>query len=205
MAQEYTSERDAQLWAALEVHRRWLREQALRGRAAERPLLERLLEVGVDVDSAWQLAGDGARPAAIPVLIDALTDRGLATDNRVAAARGLQSRLALPYWDTLVERYHASDAEGDAAVKDALAASLADIARLGQRGKVACILNDPNWGEDRIYFFRTLIRLRHPQCWAIVSRFVDDPLLGREATHLLHQHDLRTRRKTRRARRSGTN
>jgi hypothetical protein len=60
-------------------------------------------------------------------------------------------------------------------------------------------LRDRSLGPGRIFFLRTLGRLRAPDRWDIIGEFVDDPEIGSEARHLMHQRDLREAAKARRS------
>jgi hypothetical protein len=52
-------------------------------------------------------------------------------------------------------------------------------------------LRDRSRRYGRIFFLRTLTRLRAPDRWELITEALDDPDLATEARHLLHQRDLR--------------
>lgn len=77
----------------------------------------------------------------------------------------------------------------------ALTSSLADIAKKEHLPQVLAWLHDSRLGIPRIFFYGTLTRLRVPDRWEIIERGLSDPDLKNEAAHMLHQRDLRERRK----------
>lgn len=164
--------------------------------AAEQPLLRDLAAVGVEVDSVWDLAArEEPCPEAVPVLLDHLGRPG-PDDVGEGIAAALGKPEARPHWDELVRAYRAADPATRPSSTDGLAATLARLADRRTMPDVLELLHDASRGESRVLLLRAVTRSRLPDRWEIVRACTADPVLRLEAEHLLHQRDLRARRRS---------
>ncbi len=67
------------------------------------------------------------------------------------------------------------------------ASRLSEAATKDHLVQVVGLLNDQEWGQDRLFFLRTLTRLRHPDRWELIASLTDDPHIGAEATRMLNR------------------
>jgi hypothetical protein len=168
----------------------WAPSPELQARQEEKALLDDLAAVGVHAPDVYALdvKADGyAR--ALPVLFRHLQQEHYSPVYRSDIARAMGTPLAAPMWNDMVNYYH--QLTPSSLVRDGLASALSDAATKDQIPDVVAILNDARWGENRIYFLRTLTRLRHPDRWALIADLTDDPDLGEQATHMLKQFHAR--------------
>jgi len=100
------------------------------------------------------------------------------------------------HWEELVNRYVDIPLE-KSEYKDAMAATLSEIAQQRHMPLVRQLLVDTSLGVSRIHFYRTLTRTRAADRWALIEAGLDDPDLEKEAAHLLHQRQLRASRRRR--------
>jgi hypothetical protein len=125
-------------------------------------------------------------PAAVPILLEHL-NRPYSEWTLEGIDTTLGTRVALSAWDDLVALYAAQDATSP---NQGLAATLSEIATRKQLPDVLALLHDTRL-PYRVFFLRTLTRLRVPNRWEIIEASVSDPELEVEARHMLHQRDLR--------------
>lgn len=163
-------------------------------REAQEPLLAALREAGVNVDSAWRIQSLDPYPKhAIPILLDHLA-RPYPDPVRHGIARALVTKFSGPYWPDLVAIYRGNDPVADRAAQDGLAEVLMTVADRSVADQVLELLWDDRVGSTRILFLRTLTRLRLPEAWDVIQRAAQDPVLGKEAQHMLHKRALRQRK-----------
>ncbi len=155
-------------------------------------LLDELAAVGVDINDVWMI---GETPAeAVPVLVAHLSRRyPLGVRDGIARALGVPA--AVGHWNDLLERWRDRD---DPEVHQGVAVALSEMATRELLPEVRAILQDRTLGEYRLFFLRTLTRLRAPDGWELIAELADDPELCHEARHLLRQRELREAAKRRR-------
>ena len=138
-------------------------------------------------DTYWSLIHEPT-DAALPILVDALTRKDLPDEVRGDVAQAFDARQARPYWSRLLATWRTLAAEGSSPwTCERLAASLSDLAGREHLDDVLAILRSPELGSNRIFFLRTLTRLRYPDRWTVIQEATDDPDLTVEASHMLHE------------------
>jgi hypothetical protein len=148
-------------------------------------------------DTYWSVLHDPP-DEALPILVAALTRPDLPDDVREGVAGAFAARQARPYWDRLVAIWRSLAADPNSeGTFDRLAASLSDLAGREHLDDVLAILRSPGLGTKRIFFLRTLTRLRYADRWTVIEEAVRDPDLTVEASHLLNE---RAKRKAKRSR-----
>ena len=182
--------------AAQKAEDRQVKIDEAASRELQGPLLADLAAVGVGVTDVWDLVNTSeAYPTAIPVLVDHL-HRDYDEGTLEGIARSLAVTEAAPFWDDIMDLYRASDPD-HARIYQGLAVALAGMATRPLLPEVRQALRNRSLGRGRIFFLGTLGRLRAPDRWDIIGEFVDDPEIGTEARHLLHQRELREAAKAR--------
>ncbi|MGB3828869.1 MAG: hypothetical protein WA962_08835 [Ornithinimicrobium sp.] len=150
----------------------------------EQLALEDLAAIGLHCSAVYELdPKDPAYDAACSILLRHLQNEDLPDSFRSELAAALGTTMAAPLWDDLVAVHHTL--EPHSLTRDALASALSDVATKDQLADVVRIINDPQWGEDRVYFLRTLTRLRYPERWNLIDSLTEDEDLGVEATHMM--------------------
>jgi hypothetical protein len=164
-----------------EAERRQLERQL---RDAEAPLLRDLADVGVDVDSAWDLVNTSTPyPDALPVLLDHL-GRDYPDRVREGMARALAVRGDAAFaWATLLRLYRQEPAGTDA--KDGLAVALAAVAAGSELNELTELAADARHGESRILLISGISRLRSTEAREALDRLADDPVVGTEVRRRL--------------------
>jgi len=161
-------------------------ERARQLRIAERPVVNDLKAIGLELDSVWQLYKiPNSRPKAVPVL-----PKHLALDypDRVleGIGQGLYDPSARTHWD---ERRHMMLSTDRDAVRDRVAAALSNCARREHYDDLIDFVRDERLGECRVYFLRPINRIGNRigagKGRAVIESLADDPALGREATAIL--------------------
>lgn len=163
-------------------------------RQAERPLAEDLAAVGHPVESAWDLRAP--YPDALPVLLEHL-GYSYPDPIREGIARALGVRGAEFAWDRLVELFETVDDVAEPQFKQGLGAALAELARKEHLPTLEKLLDRPELGPCRIFFFRALTRLKAPNRWVIIERGLSDEQLKVQAAHMLHERAKREAKKNR--------
>lgn len=150
---------------------------------AEKPIVEDLRRVGVDVESPWDLVHSrDPYPTALPVLLHHLKLGAYPERILQGVARALAVKPAAIYWNDLVSLYKSVDS-GDA--KDGLAVALMVTVTKDTIGELIELCDDHSAGPERIYFLKPIMRLGGESGQAMVASVVDDPILGKEATALV--------------------
>jgi HEAT repeat protein len=192
-----------ELMAELESDPEWVEAQAAEEReieadeAASRQqqaqLLGELASVGVQVEDVWLLEPSTPNyEQAVPILIDHL-GRDYEDAIREGIARALGAKAAARYWAGLVTQYQGLRGEAYPRTRMGLAVALSEMATREQLPDVRRILRDRSWGPGRIFFLRTLTRLRAEDRWQLIASLAADPDLEVEAKHMLRQRRLRER------------
>ncbi|MEJ7796373.1 MAG: hypothetical protein WKF50_12540 [Nocardioides sp.] len=163
--------------------------RAARAEAARRattPVLEDLRAVGVEVYSLWHLYEQPeAYDSAIPVLLDHMR-RDYPESVMSDIGHALPFKPAAKWWHELRAMYLST---GSSALRDRLAAALAQAAVKKHYEDLLGFLGDEALGESRIYFLRPANRIgnrmEQGKGRAVVEQFVGNETLGREAAAIL--------------------
>ncbi|MDZ7578225.1 MAG: hypothetical protein U0904_08645 [Candidatus Nanopelagicales bacterium] len=157
---------------------------------AERPIVADLRAVGVEVDSVWDLVNTAEPyPDALPVLLDHL-ERDYPDRVREGIARALAVKPAAAFWDRLKALYVAPETGPNTAM--GLAAALAVTATEQTFDDLVELIKDPR-NRNRVLLLGELKRLGGPKGRSELEALVDDPMLGKEARHLLKSRKRRGR------------
>jgi hypothetical protein len=152
-------------------------------REAERPIVDDLREVGVDVVSAWDLVNTAEPyPAALPVLMEHLERGGYPDRVLEGVARALAVQSADVYWRRFRNLYVRATRRD---VTEGLAVALAASATAENLDEMLALIGDESLGSTRIHFVRAILRIGGERGRRAVESLRVDPVLGREATALL--------------------
>jgi hypothetical protein len=185
----WVAARDARDREAEDREAAWRRQQA--------PLLADLSAVGVEVGDVWDLVNRSEPyPAALPVLADHL-HRDYEEPVLEGIARALAVPDAAPFWGQVMELFRASRPD-QVRIYQGLAAALGGMATRSLLPEVRQALRDRRLGPGRSFLLRSLGRLRAPDRWELIGELVDDPQIGQQANHLLHQREMREAARARR-------
>jgi hypothetical protein len=155
-------------------------------RAAEKPLLDDLTSVGIELDTVWDLYKVPAlRQRAVPVLL-----KHVALDYPDMVLRGIGQGLGdiavRPWWDELKALYVQTSRD---TVRDRLASALAVCANREHYDDLLAFVADTSLGDSRIYFLRPINRIGNRMSpgkgGSVVESLAEDPHLGREAMAIL--------------------
>lgn len=184
--------------AAREARDREAEDREAASRRQQVPLLADLSAVGVEVADVWALVNTSEPyPAALPVLVEHL-HRDYEEPILEGIARALAVPDAAPFWEQVMELFRASDPDR-VRIYQGLGVALSGMATRSLLPEVRQALRDRRLGPGRIFFLRTLGRLRAPDRWDLIGELVDDPEIGTEARKLLHQRELREAAKAQRS------
>jgi hypothetical protein len=160
-----------------------LKERAAVVSAAEQPIVAHLRDVGVVVESVWDLVNTATPyPDALPVLMDHLERGGYPDRVMQGLGRALAVKPSIAYWDRLKSLYLA--ARGPEEV-DGIAVALAACATKEQFGDLVGFLSVEPGEPSRIYFLQPILRLGGTEGRRVVAALAEDPVFGKEATALL--------------------
>lgn len=155
-------------------------------RLAERSIVSDLRDVGVPVDSVWDLYKfPDSIEQAIPVLLHHLV---LDYPDRVleGIGHGLADKAARRWWPELKALYLKPQREP---VRDRLAAALAECAKREHYDDLLTFVADPALGPSRIYFLRPINRIGNRigpgEGRQVIERLAEDAVLGVEASAIL--------------------
>ncbi|HEV2135966.1 MAG TPA: hypothetical protein VGR47_17140 [Terracidiphilus sp.] len=167
------------------VRRRSEREKEIQERkvilrAAEKPLLEDLAKVGLQVDTVWDLVNTSSPYSnALPVLLDHL-QRPYPDEVREGIARALAVRSTRPIgWRILVNEF-CKTASSNKGVKDGLAAALSGASDNTVLPELVALAKDQRHGDSRLLLLIGIRRSRRPEAKAAVAELARDPVLAKE-------------------------
>ncbi len=170
-------------------------EKAREWRLASEPIFVDLREVGVDVESVWQVYKyPESYPVIFPIMVKHLERGGYPDRVMEGLARAMEVKEAAPYWWKLRDLYLAATGKGEI---EGLAAALAESARREHLDELIALLDVPTRNGSQIFFLGPIIRLGRERGWAIVEELKNHPVYGKEASFKLHQRELRQARKQR--------
>jgi hypothetical protein len=152
-------------------------------REAELPVVTGLRNVGVEVDSVWDLVNTSEPyPAALPVLMDHLERGGYPQRVMEGLGRALAVKPSVTFW----ERLKACWLEArDAGEEDGVAVALAACATKKQLDDLIEFLSVEERGQSRIYFIRPILKVGGDRGRRVVDTLRSDSVFGKEATALL--------------------
>lgn len=175
-------EQDPQYQAKKAAFDAELEERTSALRAAEQPIVADLLDVGVPVESVWDLVNTAAPyPAALPVLVEHLERGGYPDRVMESLGRALAVQPAVAFWDRLKARYMAARGAGE---QEGTAVALAACATQAQLEDLIEFLSMDKRGQSRIYFIRPILKVGQERGRKVVEALRSDPVLGKEATAL---------------------
>jgi hypothetical protein len=145
---------------------------------AEAPLVRALSEVGLRVESVWDLVNRATRhyPDAVPVLLDHL-QRPYPDAIRDGIARALTVAEARSHWEVLTRLYRE---EQGRRTKDGLAVAISGIATDDVLGDVIALAKDAKNGTSRVLLLSALERSKDPRAQRALMELGTDPDLGKE-------------------------
>jgi hypothetical protein len=157
------------------------RETLEASRLAQRELLEELREVGIRVNSVWDLVNTSARyDAALPILLKHL-DKNYPDCVKAGIARSLGRRWARDVaWDYVLAAYRSEPSKRGSWTKDGLAVAIECMARPSDLDVLIDLLLDPRHGSSRVFFVRPISRLRSPRAAEALRSMEVDPDLKKE-------------------------
>ena len=175
------------LGASISQEDRSDRQQHLK--SAEQPLIAALREVGVDVDSVYDLVNTTrSYHRALPVLADH-PQRDYPPRILEGIARALAVRHAAPYWQVVLSAYQSS---ADVGAKQGAACALAASATEDHLDALLRVIGDEAHGSSRVLLMPALVRLGDA---AVVEPFLlklaEHPVIGREAARTLRRQKKR--------------
>jgi hypothetical protein len=172
------------------VARKQEREEAFRRREeeltrAEAPLVQALAEVGLEVESVWDLVNRATRhyPQAVPILLDHL-QRPYPDAIREGIARALTVAEARSHWNVLTKLYRE---EQGRQTKDGLAVAIAGIATDDVIGDVIALARDRKHGTSRVLLLLALERSKDPRAQQALMELGTDPELQKEIQIILRR------------------
>ncbi len=157
-----------------------LQEREAQSRAAEKPLLDDLARVGVNVQTVWDLVNTSSPyRIALPVLLDHL-QRRYPDGVREGIARALAIRPTRPIgWRILVEEFNKTDA-AEERVKDGLAVALAGASDNTVLEELIDLAKDKRHGSSRVLLLLGIERSRQPIAKEALVELAKDPQLEKE-------------------------
>ena len=173
-------------WRAAEAEKeRRVAEQEASYAEQEAPVVAALVEVGVEVESVWDLVnrGDDRYADAVPVLVEHLQDESYPDRVREGIARSLSFRKAAPAWPAIVELYRSTTDSFD--LQQGLAVAMAGTVTDETVDDLVAEAHRDEHGESRLLLLLGLERLRTPRATAALESLRDHPELGAAAARKL--------------------
>jgi hypothetical protein len=183
LMRQLAADPDYQQRMAIADARRQVRAEE--SRRAEQPILADLRGVGYDVDSVWHFVNTSTPyPSALRVLLHHLVKGGYPADGMDGLARAVAVRPMAPAWETLRRPYLKAEATSET---EGLAVPLTASATPDRLDALPALLAEQSRGESRIHFLRAIRRVGGSRGWEVITGFVDDPVFGKEASHMVKQ------------------
>ncbi|NVB39791.1 hypothetical protein G6O69_18245 [Pseudenhygromyxa sp. WMMC2535] len=151
--------------------------------AAQKPIIDDLHTVGVNVNRVWDLLNNETPPKVIPILIKHI-NKLYPPRILEAIARALATPSASTHWATLLEKFERTT---EKEVKDGLAVALAKIASYDERflGEVIDLLKDEKHGTSRVLLLEALENSKYPRAREILLELRNFPSLQQEVERSL--------------------
>lgn len=182
-ADEFMKELEADPeWRVAQAEReRRTAEQEARYAEAEKPVVAALAEIGVQVESVWDLVNrkDDHYADAVPVLVAHLQDGSYPDRVREGIARSLSFRKAAPAWSDIVELYRSTTDSFD--LQEGLAVAMAGTVTDETVDELVAEAQREEHGESRLLLLLGLKRLGTPAAREALEGLRDDPELGDNA------------------------
>lgn len=173
-------EADPEWRAAQAEQEHRIAEQEKRYAEAQAPLVQALAEVGVEVESVWDLVNTSDDYSeAIPVLEEHLKDDSYPDRIREGIARSLSFRKAAPVWPTIVDLYRSTTDSFD--LQQGLAVAMAGTVTDETVDELVTEAQRAEHGESRLLLLLGLRRLKSAAAKEALEGFVDDRELGENA------------------------
>ncbi|NAZ81046.1 hypothetical protein GTR02_04360 [Kineococcus sp. R8] len=181
---------DAEYQAALSKHEVDRAQAMAELSAAERPIVIDLDDVGIRVDSVWDLLNSTSRPPfysdALPVLLHHLKKGGYPDRVLDGLARALTVKpQGTAYWIDLRDAYLKTAPESEAAT--GLANALGVLAAKRHYTELTRLVTDERRGSERLMMLKAVRRLGGESGRQVLGDLALHPLLGKEASHLLRR------------------
>ena len=173
-------------WRAAQAEKERRRaEQHERYAEQEAPVVAALAEVGVEVESVWDLVNskDDHYADAVPVLVEHLQDESYPDRVREGIARSLSFRKAAPAWSALVELYRSTTDSFD--LQQGLAVAMAGTVTDETVDELVAEARRDEHGESRLLLLLGLKRLGTSKAREALGGLRDDPDLGDNAAKQL--------------------
>jgi hypothetical protein len=152
-------------------------------RHAERPIVADLRDVGVAVESVWDLVNTSIPYShALPVLLMHLERGGYPDRVMESLGRALAVRPASFAWDRLERLYRTASGSGET---EGLAVALAASATADHVDRLVDILDEAGLGETRIHLLRAIKRVGGTKGRQVLESLREDQTFGREANAVL--------------------
>lgn len=161
---------------------------------AEQPVLRMLAEVGLTVSSLWHIDPRTVSEAATLVLLEQLS-AGQPPEVREGLSRALGGSRSRPHWSRIAALY---ESEEDPRVREGLAVALG-MATTQERLPDLLDLTWRDTTENTVHFVHAFSRHRTAQARAWLESLAGHPVAGAEVRRILHQRELRRRRREKRA------
>lgn len=169
--------------ATAERHRKLAQVEEELSRA-EQPMVQALAEVGVEVQSVWDLVNTASDYSqAVPVLEEHLRDASYPDRVREGIARSLSFRKAASAWPTIIGLYRSTTDSFD--LQQGLAVAMAGTVTEETIDELVTEARREEHGESRSLLLLGLKRLKSPAARQALEGFADDPELGKAASRLL--------------------
>jgi hypothetical protein len=164
--------------AEQEARDRQLVDRARRLQMEERPVIDELREVGVNVNSVWDLVNTAASyERGIPILLKHLK-QPYSDTTKEGIARALAVREARRAWPVLVSEY--INAPRGTRTKDGLAVAIAAVATDDVMEELIQIIKDRFHGASRVLLLKPLRKSRSLAAKEALEYFATDPDLATE-------------------------
>ncbi|MDR0482149.1 MAG: hypothetical protein LBH13_03160 [Cellulomonadaceae bacterium] len=150
---------------------------------ASRPVLQDLLELGIDIPNIYTqfLDVDEHIDTVAPLFLQYIRSGLLPDDVTWALVSRLATKEAGKYWSEIKDLYLT---ETNETVKEALAGTLSVIARKRNYQDLVDFVNTESLGEARLLFLRPIFRYGGDEGKQLVISLRDHPQMYKEATYL---------------------
>jgi len=154
------------------------REKTLR--LAEAPVVKALKDVGLNVESCWDLLDTRSKYTdAIPVLLEHLNK-----EYPDAIKEGIVRALAIPEAragrSTILDLFNKTSDSTHRSLKVALAVAIVATTTDSNIDEVMNLITDPSHGESRVMLLRALRKSKNMKAKEILEELRDDPTFQRE-------------------------
>lgn len=155
-------------------------ERETQSRAVQKPLLEELKKVGINIESVWDLVNTSSQyDDAIPILFCHL-QKPYPDKEKEGIARALGVPKAIVGWNILVTEFRNATETSSRSTKMGLAAAIGAIATDAVIGDVIDLVQNKNHGENRILLLKALRRSKKPEAASALNNLASDPDLAKE-------------------------